>query len=84
MTSDKVGRVQPHFNSLNHKLPSRLTERMTPQTPIEPNTSPPSSVGFVMLELSGQEDGNEDLEDTPLNGNHGDKTEDGVRGVPEF
>jgi hypothetical protein len=35
-----------------------------------------------MLELSGEEGRDEDLEDTPLNRNDGDETKDGVRGVP--
>jgi hypothetical protein len=37
-----------------------------------------------VLELSGQEDSDEDLEDTPLHGNDGNDTEDSVRSGPSF
>lgn len=57
---------------------------MGTQSSVEPNTSPPSSVGFVMLEFTGEEDGDEDLEDTSLDSNDGDETEDCVRCVPEL
>lgn len=84
VTDYKVCRIQSHFNSLNHKLSSRLRESVRSQTPVEPNTSPPRSVCLVMLELSRQEDGNENLEDTPLNSNDRNDTENGMTRVPEL
>lgn len=37
-----------------------------------------------MLELSGKEDGDQDFHDGTLDGDDGNNTEDGMRGVPEF
>lgn len=82
VASDKVGRVQAHLNRLDDKFSRRLAERVRAETAVEPNTSPPCSVGLVVLELSGEEGRDEDLENTTLDRNDGDKTKDGVRGVP--
>ena len=84
MTSDKVGRVQTHFNSLDDKLSSGLRESMSSKSSVEPNTSPPCSVRLVVFELSREEDGDEDLEDTSLDGHGGNDTQDGVRSFPKF
>lgn len=46
--------------------------------------SPPSPVGFVVLELSREEDGDEDLENATLHGHDGNDTEDCVGSVPEL
>ena len=46
--------------------------------------SPPGSVGLVMLELPRQEDSNEDLEDTSLDADDGNETENRVRSIPEL
>lgn len=46
--------------------------------------SPPSSVGFVVFELSRQEDSDKELEDTPLHTDDSDDTEDGVGSVPKL
>ena len=45
---------------------------------------PPRSVRLVVLELSGQEHGNEDLEDAPLHTDHSDETQHGMRRIPQF
>ena len=37
-----------------------------------------------MLELSREEDGNEDFKDTPLDGNDGNDTNDGAGGTPSL
>ena len=54
------------------------------KAPTVPLTSPPSSVGLVVLELPGQEDRDKDLLDGPLDCNDGDDTKDGVGGIPKF
>lgn len=46
--------------------------------------SPPSSVGFVVFELSRQEDSDKELEDTPLHTDNSDDTEDGMGSVPKL
>jgi len=46
--------------------------------------SPPSSVRLVVLELSRQEDSDQDLENTPLHHDDRDHSKDGMRRVPKF
>lgn len=45
---------------------------------------PPSTVDFIMLVLSRDTDSDEDLEDTTLNRDGGDKTENGVTEIPSL
>lgn len=84
VTSNKVGSVKTHLDRLDDEFTSGLRERVRAETTVEPNTSPPRSVGLVVLKLSGQEDGDEDLEDTPLNRHDRDDTEHSVRGIPKL
>jgi len=49
-----------------------------------PNSSPPSSVGLVMLELSGEEERDQSLVESSLNGDGSENSEDGVRRVPSL
>ena len=49
-----------------------------------PLASPPSPVGLVVLEFTGQTRRNEDLGDGSLNRDGGDQTEDGMRDVPQL
>lgn len=46
--------------------------------------SPPGPVRLVVLELSGQEDGDQNLENAALDSHHRDDTKHGVRCIPEF
>lgn len=84
MASDEVGRVQSHFDNLDDELSSGLTKNVRSQATVEPDTSPPSSVGFVMLEFTRQEDGNQKLEDESLNGDDGNHAQNDVRSVPHL
>jgi hypothetical protein len=70
---DKVRRVETHLDSLDDELSCRLAESVRAETAIEPYTSPPGSVRLVVLEFSGQENGDENLEDAPL---HADDRDD--------
>ena len=49
-----------------------------------PLASPPGPVGFIVLELAGQEDCNKNLLDGPLDCDDGDDAEDGMGSIPEF
>ena len=57
---------------------------MRAEVPSIPPSGPPGFVGLVMFELTGQKDRDQNLVDGALNENYGDKTEDGVRGIPKF
>jgi hypothetical protein len=46
--------------------------------------SPPSSVRLIVLELSRQEDSNQDLEDTSLHHDDSDYPKHSMRRVPKF
>jgi hypothetical protein len=80
----KVGRVETHLDRLDDKLASRLAEDVGTEAAVEPDTSPPGAVGLVVLELSRQEDGDENLEDGTLDSNDGNHAEDSVRSVPHL
>ncbi len=84
MTSEEIGRIETHFDDLDDELSSRLAEDMRTQPSVKPNTSPPSPVGLIVLELSGQEDSDEDLEDTSLHTDNGNDTDHSMRSIPEF
>lgn len=100
VTSEEIGRVKTHLDGLDDKLSSGLGQGVRSETSVEPDTlicqslpkvesremtySPPSSVGLVVLELSRQEDGDQDLEYTPLNSDDGNDTEDRMRGGPSL
>jgi hypothetical protein len=84
MTGDEVSRVQAHFDNFDDELSSRLAEHVRSQTSVEPNTRPPCSVGFVVLEFSRKEDRDKDLEDTSLHSDDRNHAQNDVRGVPQF
>ncbi|KAJ9109911.1 hypothetical protein QFC19_001891 [Naganishia cerealis] len=84
MTGDEVGRVQAHFDNLYDEFSSRLAEHVRSQTSVEPNTSPPSSVRLVVLELSRKEDGDKDLEDASLHSNDRNHAQHDMGGVPKL
>jgi hypothetical protein len=99
VASEEIGRVETHFDSLDDELSSGLRQGMRTKTSVEPHTldvsyvcepqkqkaySPPSSIGLVVLELSREEDSNQDLEDTSLDSDDCDDTEDSVGCTPSF
>ena len=57
---------------------------MVSETSSVPLASPPSQVGLVVFELTGEEHGDEDLLDCALNGDDSDDTKHGVRCVPKL
>ena len=57
---------------------------MVSETSSVPLASPPSQVGLVVFELTGEEHGDEDFVDSTLDENDGDKTKNGVSDIPEF
>ncbi len=84
MTSDEICRIQAHFNRLDDELSSGLTENVSAESTVEPDTSPPCAIRLIVLEFSGQEHGDEDLEDTSLDGDDGDDTQNRMRGIPKL
>lgn len=49
-----------------------------------PTTSPPSPIRLVVFEFTRKEDRNKDLVNSTLNGDHANKTQDGMSDVPCF
>jgi hypothetical protein len=84
MTGDEVGRVETHFDDLDDEFSRRLAEDVRSQASVEPDTSPPCSVGFVVFKFSREENRDKNLEDTSLDGDDRNYAQDDVRGVPEF
>lgn len=84
MTRHKVGREETHLDDLDDEFSGRLTQDVRAKASVEPNTGPPCSVRLVVLEFSGEEDGDGYLEDSPLDHHHRNETDDSVRCVPHF
>ena len=80
----EVGGPEGHLDDLDHKLTGRLRERRRAETTTIPLSRPPCLVGLLVLQLTREEDGDEDLLDSALNRNNGDDTEHSVRRVPEL
>lgn len=55
---------------------------MVPKAATIPFPSPPSAIGLVVLELTGEEDGDEDFVDCTLDGDDSNETEHGVGRIP--
>lgn len=49
-----------------------------------PTTSPPRPIGLIMFEFTRKEDGDEDFVNSTLNGDHANKTQNGMSDVPCF
>lgn len=79
-----VRRKETHLDQLDNKLSGGLTEDMRSEPSVVPNSRPPRSVDLVVLELSTEEDGDEELVDEPLDEQRGDQTKQRMRGVPDF
>lgn len=61
-----------------------MRDRGVAEASTVPLTSPPCPVGFIVLELTGQEDRDKDFLNGPLDGDDGDDTKDSMGGIPEF
>ena len=80
----EVGRPERHLHDLDHKLARRLRERGRAEAAAVPLAGPPRAIRLLVLELTGEEDGDENLLDRTLDGNNSDDTEDRMRGIPEL
>ena len=78
VSKDEIRTPEGHLNDLDDELASWLGHGCTTKASSGPFTSPPCSVGFIVLELSSEEGGNDDLVNCALNGNDTDDTEDSV------
>ena len=84
VSQQEVRTPKRHLDDLDNKFASGLGNRGVSKTAAVPLTSPPSPVGFIMLELAGQKDRDKDLLDGPLDRDDGDDTEDGMGSIPEL
>lgn len=84
MAEQEVVRPERHLHNLDDELASRLGHRGRAETAAVPLTSPPCAVRLVVLELTSEEDGDQELLNGALNGHDGDDTQDRMRDVPEL
>ena len=49
-----------------------------------PTTSPPRTIGLIVFEFTRKEDRDKDFVNSTLNGDHANKTQDGMSDVPCF
>jgi len=59
VAQNEVGSEITQLGNLAKELTARLGQRMPPH--VVPFTGPPGDVGFIMLELTGQSQGNDQL-----------------------
>ena len=80
----EVGRPERHLHDLHHELARRLRERRRAEPAPVPLARPPRPVGLLVLELTREEDRDEDLLDRPLDRDDRDDSQHRVRGIPEL
>jgi hypothetical protein len=84
MSKYKIRAPQGQFDNFDDELSRGLRHHMRAQAAVSPSTCPPCSVGFIMLEFTGKEDRNQDLVNSPLDRDDGNKTKNNTRRVPFF
>jgi hypothetical protein len=82
MSEQEVRTPQRHFDDLHDVLASRLRQGRVTKTATVPLAGPPGPIGLVVLVLTRQEDGDDNLLNGALNGNNADNPENSVRCVP--
>ena len=80
MAEQNIGAPQRQFDDLHNKLASRLRHRVRAEAAAVPLARPPCPVGLVVLELTRQEDRDEDLVDRARDEDDDDE-EDGALDV---
>ena len=84
MSSEEVGAPQGQLDDLDNILARRLRHSVRAQPTAVPLAGPPRPVRLVVLELTREEDGDENLVNRPLDVDCCSDTHDGVRHVPRF
>lgn len=84
MAQDHVTSPQLHLNNLDQILSSRLRHGIGAKSATTPLARPPGLIRLVVLELSGEADGDEELLDQPLDRDDGNQTNHCVRGIPKL
>ena len=78
VSNQEIARPKTELDHLDDVLARRLAERMRAEAAAVPFTSPPSPVRLVMLVLTSQEDGDQNLLNRALDGNNADDTQYGM------
>ena len=80
----EVGRPERHLHDLDDEFTSGLREGRRAESTTVPLARPPGAVSLLVLQLTREEHGDEDLLDRTLDGDDGDDAEHRVRSVPEL
>lgn len=80
----EVGRPEGHFHDLHHEFASGLGECRRAEAAAVPLAGPPGAVSLLVLQLTREEHGDENLLDRTLDGDDGDDTEYRVRRIPKL
>ena len=84
VSEQEVRCPERHLHNLDDEFTSRLGERGRAEAAAVPLAGPPRAIRLLVLELTGEEDGDEDLLDGALDGDDGDDSENGVRRIPKL
>ena len=84
VTCEEVGAPQRQLDDLDDVFARRLRHGVVAQAAAVPLAGPPRAVRLVVLELAGQEDGDENLVHRALYVDDANQAEHRVRDVPEL
>ena len=84
VSDEEVRAPQRQLDDLHDELARRLRHRGRAQAAAVPLARPPRPVRLIVLELTREEDGDEDLVDRALYEDDRDETEHGVCDVPQL
>jgi len=84
VAQEEVRPPERHLNNLYNKFTSWLRHGRHAQPSPIPLPCPPRTVGFIVLVLACQEDGNQDFLNRPLDRNNGNDTQDCMRRIPKL
>jgi hypothetical protein len=84
VSHEEVGAPKRHLHDFDDEFTGRLRKGRATEAASVPAARPPSTVGLVMLVLTGEDDGDENLLDRPLDGDDADDTQNRMRRVPQF
>ena len=84
MADQEIRTPQRQLDNLDNELSCGLRHGMVSETSSVPLASPPRQVGLIVLELSREEDSDEDLVNGTLNVDDGDQPKNSMGDIPQL
>lgn len=84
VAEQEIRAPERHFHDLDEELASRLRHSRIAESASVPLACPPCAIRLIMLELTSEEDGDEDFLDRALDGDDRNNTKHSVRCIPKL